>query len=116
VTSLMRMEVEWHGELPVASVHGEVDVSNVEELGARLRGLVTNRHMGLVADLTATSYLDSAGINLLFAIGAELAGRQQALRLVVGPASPIARVVAITSLDRAYHTYPSVPEAVAAAG
>ena len=76
-TTLARMVEEWHDEVPVARVEGEVDASNVHEMGERLRSLLTNRSIALVVDLTATTYLDSAGLNLLFALGEELRGRQQ---------------------------------------
>jgi anti-anti-sigma factor len=105
---------DWHGDLPVARVEGEVDASNAAELGIRLRELVSNQSAGLIVDLTATTYLDSAGINLLFAIGDQLVARQQRLRLVVGPGSPIARMLAITSLDRIHRVHRSVAEALAA--
>ena len=55
----------------------------------------------MVIDLSATTYLDSAGINLLFALGEEMRGRQQRSRSSCADASPIARMVALTGLDRA---------------
>ena len=103
---------EWHGEVPVARVTGEVDASNVTEVGARLRTLLTNRSTTLVIDLSPTTYLDSAGINLLFAVGEELRTHQQTLDLVVADGSPIARMLAITSLDRAYRTHASLAAAI----
>ena len=68
----------------------------------------------LVIDLSQTTYLDSAGINLMFALGDELRSRQLTLRLVIAPASPIARMLTITGLDRVYPTYPTVADAVSA--
>ena len=66
-----------------------------------------------MVDLTPTTYLDSAGINLLFALGDELRTRQQTLRLVVAPGSSIARMLSITSLDRAHPTFATAAEALA---
>ena len=83
---LARVDVEWHGDTPVAAVDGEVDASNVGDVAAVLRQLVTNRSNELVVDLSPTSYLDSAGINLLFALGDELRSRQLTLRIVIGAA------------------------------
>jgi anti-sigma B factor antagonist len=104
---------EWHAALPVARVGGEVDASNAPELGVRLRELVTNESSGLIVDLSDTEYLDSAGINLLFAIGDELVARQQRLQVVVPAASAIARMLAITGLDRVHAVRETVPEALA---
>jgi anti-anti-sigma factor len=108
----VRINDSWHGDLPVARVEGEIDASNAAELGIRLRELVTNRSTGLVVDLSGTTYLDSAGINLLFAIGDELVARQLPLRLVVAAGSPIARMLAVTSLDRVHPVHHTTDEAL----
>jgi anti-anti-sigma factor len=110
---LAQVRVDWHGDVPVASVEGEVDASNAGELGTELRGLVTNRSMALVVDLGPTQYLDSAGINLLFSLGEELRAHQVALRLVVAPASSVMRMLSLTGLDKATPTFPTVAAALA---
>jgi len=114
VRALARVLIDRSGAVPVAALDGEVDASNVAEVGAELRAVVDNRANGLVVDLTPTSYLDSAGINLLFALGDEMRTRQQTLRLAVAPGSPIGRMLSIASLDRAHPTYSSAAEALAA--
>jgi anti-sigma B factor antagonist len=100
----------------VAAVEGEIDASNARGIGDRLRQTITNRGRALVVDLAATTYLDSAGINLLFEIGNELRERQQRLLVVVAEPSPIARMLAITGLEAAVPTYPTLESALAAAG
>ena len=90
MSELARVAAEWHGDVPVGVVTGEVDASNVAEVGVALRGLVTNRSSVLIVDLSPTTYLDSAGINLMFALGDELGARQLQLRLVIAPGSSIA--------------------------
>jgi anti-anti-sigma factor len=113
VSTLARLVEEWHGDVPVATVHGEVDSSNAGEIGDRLRFLLTNQLAALVLDLSATTYIDSAGINLIFALGEELRSHQQRLHLVVDPGSPIARMIAITGLDKAVPVHASPAEALA---
>jgi anti-sigma B factor antagonist len=113
VSTLARLEDEWHGEVPVARLQGEIDASNVKEIGDRLRSLVTNRSLALVVDLTQTTYLDSAGINLLFSLSEELRSHQVVLRVVVDPDSPVARMLALTGLDRTTSTHPTVAGALA---
>lgn len=107
---------ERHGELPIAVIDGEIDASNAGEIADRLRQLLTNRSTALVVDLTGTSYLDSAGINLLFDLGTELHSRQQELHLVVPATSPIARAITFTGLDAAVPVHGSREAAVAHAG
>jgi anti-sigma B factor antagonist len=114
VSTLARLEDEWHDEVPVARLQGEIDASNVKEIGDRLRSLLTNRSLALVVDLSRTTYLDSAGINLLFMIGEELRARQQHLQLVVNDGSPIARVIVLTGLDQSVAVHPTLAQALTA--
>jgi anti-anti-sigma factor len=112
---LARIVAETHEDLPVARLEGEVDMTNAQSLGERLRALLTNRSVALVVDLEPTTYLDSSGITLLFALSDELRLRQQQLHLVVPVESPLARVIAITGLDRAVPTHTTLERALEAA-
>jgi anti-anti-sigma factor len=116
MTSIAGVRVAWDEGKTVAGLAGEIDASNAEPLAMELRAPLTNRSGGLIVDLTALSYLDSAGINLLFALGDELRGRQQTLRLVVAETTPIARMLAITGLDRTHPTHHTLADALAASG
>jgi len=112
VSTLARLEDEWHDEVPVARVQGEIDASNAKEIGDRLRSLLSNRSVAMIVDLSATTYLDSAGINLLFTLAEEMRSRQQRLALVVADPPPIARMVALTGLDRAMPVHRTLPDAL----
>ena len=95
---IARIEDRLHGDVPVASLHGEFDASNARELGERLQSLLSNQLEAMVVDPSATTYLDSAGINLLFSLGAEMQTHQQQLTVVVREGSPIERMVELTGL------------------
>jgi anti-sigma B factor antagonist len=95
----------------IARVEGEIDASNVAWAGSRLRRLLTNRSHVLVVDLAATTYLDSAGIAMLFELAGDLRLHQQELRLVVG-GSPVARMLVLTGLDQAAAIHPTVDAAL----
>jgi len=114
MNELARVREEWRGDIAVACIEGEIDASNVATLGSRLRDMLGNQAHGMVVDLTHTEYLDSSGINLLFVLGDELRARQQRLRVVVGPTTPIARLLEITGLDRNHPVRDTVEEALAA--
>ena len=114
MSMLARIESEWHDDVPVARLEGEIDASNVQDIGDRLRSLVSNHSVALVIDLSATTYVDSAGINLLFALGEQLVAHQQRLALVVHDGSPIARMFALTGLDQSVATHPTLDAALAA--
>jgi anti-sigma B factor antagonist len=97
--SLLARVIEQRGDdMSIAAIEGEIDASNVHEVGERLRTLVTNRSTALVVDLTDTTYLDSAGINMLFELSGELTNRQQRLRLVVPASTPVLRMLEIAGL------------------
>jgi len=102
---LARVVEERRNDVSIATIEGELDASNVREIGERLRGLLTNHSTTLVVDLTETTYLDSAGINLLFELAGELTDRQQSLRLVVPGSTPILRMLTIAGLVGAIPTY-----------
>jgi anti-sigma B factor antagonist len=113
---LARIVAETHGALPVARIEGEVDMTNAQPIGARLRALMTNRSVALIVDLGPTTYLDSSGITLLFALFEELRQRQQELHVIVPEGSPIARVLGITGLDQVVPVHPTLEIALERAG
>lgn len=110
---LAQIDEERRGTIAIARVRGEIDASNVKWLEGRLGALLTNRDDGLIVDLTATTYLDSAGIALLFALSSALGQHRQRLRLVVPEASPIARMARLTGLTGTVPTHPTVEAALA---
>ncbi len=113
--TLARLTELTDGDVPVAAIDGEIDASNALDLGDRLRDMLTNHSESLVLDLIGTTYIDSAGINLLFQLAAELRQRQQRLFLAVAEQSPIARMLGITGLDSVVPVHPTRDAAVRAA-
>ena len=113
MTLLAHVTEERHGGVTVVRVSGEIDASNARWLEDRLRAAMTNQSDGLVVDLTATTYLDSSGIALLFNLATALREHQQQLRLVVAEESPIDRMVRLTGLAEAVPTYPALEVALA---
>ncbi len=61
MSPLARVIDEHVDTVAVAAIDGEIDSSNVAEIGRRVRETLTNQSMALVVDLALTSYLDSAG-------------------------------------------------------
>jgi anti-sigma B factor antagonist len=104
---------EREGDVPIVVIEGEIDASNAFEINGRLRDVLSNQGAALVVDLSETTYIDSAGINVLFKLALALGERQQELHLVVATDSPIARMVAIVGLDAAVPTHPTRAAALA---
>jgi anti-anti-sigma factor len=99
-------------DIVIARLTGEVDLSNAADVGAQLSGSVPNTALGLVLDLTATTYLDSSGVHLVFDLAERLRTRQQQLRIVVPAGAPVRRVLRIVELDDSVPVLASVEEAV----
>lgn len=85
-------------ELVVAGIAGEVDGSNAAELRRAVAERVPASARTLILDLTETSYIDSAGVELLFELARRLAARRQELRLVVPPGSGVRRVLELCDI------------------
>jgi len=109
---LATLRLETMRETPVARLAGEVDASNAGDLGQQVAGSVPNTAMGLVLDLSETSYLDSSGIQLLFELADRLRRRQQQLFIVVPPESFIADVLGAVNLAGLAQIRGSVVEAI----
>jgi anti-anti-sigma factor len=92
-------EFEQRDEVLVASVDGEIDSSNAAELRLALSERLPNASSALVLDLSGITYLDSAGVHLLFDLGRRLAARRQAIRLVVPDGAPMRRVLELCAID-----------------
>jgi anti-anti-sigma factor len=111
---LASLKLELLMDIPVARMTGEVDSSNARDLGTTLVEAVPNQAMGMVLDLSETTYLDSSGIQLLFELADRLARRQQELRLVVPAESFVADVLAAVNLGGVAKTDASIHEALTA--
>ncbi len=110
---LARVVEEQRDDVSIAAIEGEIDASNVHEMGERLRALLSNRSTLLVVDLSDTTYLDSAGINMLFELSGELTNRQQRLRLVVPASTPVLRMLTIAGLSGVVPTHETRASALA---
>jgi anti-sigma B factor antagonist len=76
------------GTADLVRLVGEIDMANAADLGAEI-SLRTMTARAVVVDLTAVSFLDSAGVRLLDALVGELETRRIPIRLVVGETGPV---------------------------
>src|SRR5919198_4260959 len=113
MSPLARMETRTERGAIVATVAGEVDISNAADLGSALEGSVPQRALGLVLDLSDATYIDSAGVHLLFRLGGRLTRRRQQLRVVVPDGAPIHKIVNLAGLNWTVPHDGSVREALA---
>ena len=113
MNELASLSIEGEDDVVVARVAGEIDLSNATSVGDRLTQAVPNQALGLVIDLSGTTYLDSSGVSLLFDFAGRLGRRQQQLRLVVPEDAPLRRVLRIVDAASAVPIVATVEEAVA---
>ena len=109
---LATMHMETHDEIPVARIVGEIDASNASDFANQLKEVIPNSAMGLVLDLSETSYIDSSGVHLIFDLADALRRRQQILQLVVAPDTFVADVLGVVNVAGAAQTSQSLIEAL----
>ncbi len=110
---IVEIQLHEHDHVYSVVVSGELDVSNVEQLRASAMR-IPNTALGLVVELTDSSFIDSSTVGLLFELKHRLARRSQALRVVCRPASPPARVLAMTAFDEGLLAETSEQDAIEA--
>jgi anti-anti-sigma factor len=97
---LAELELDERDGVLVAQVAGEIDASNTTDLRLALTERLGNSGAGLVIDLSDVTYIDSAGIKLLFDLASRLAARRQAIRLVVPEGVPTRRVLELCGVGQ----------------
>ena len=97
-TELATIAFEDAERATVATVRGEVDLSNADRLLDELMARVGEKPW-LVVDLSGCSYLDSAGLRVIARVDVRCRDVGSGLRLVVDRGGSIDRVLAMTRMD-----------------
>ena len=98
MTGLVQVHMRQVGSVPVCEVRGELDASNVEHVREQILEAATSEAPGMVIDLTETTYLDSAGVRILFELARRLRSLRQELRIAVPADGIVRRVLVLTAL------------------
>ena len=104
------------GQVVVAGLTGELDVSNTANIGSVLAENVPNSALALILDLTDVEYLDSAGIHLIYDLREKLRARGQSLHLVIPPDSPANDALRLAGVSGHVATAETVRAALAEIG
>jgi anti-anti-sigma factor len=104
---------EEDGGVFVVTARGELDIANISELREAAMQ-IPNQALGLVVDLSAATFIDSATVGLLFELREALARRSQGLRVVCPAGSPAARALELMSFPAAVLVEPPAADAAAA--
>jgi anti-anti-sigma factor len=95
------VEVERVDGVTVARVTDDVDTANARAVHDRLAGALDSGADCMIVDLSATRYLDSAGLDMLLRLAERLSHRRVTLMLVIPTASQLTRLAAIVGLPQA---------------
>ncbi|GAA1264282.1 hypothetical protein GCM10009609_29340 [Pseudonocardia aurantiaca] len=80
------------------TIRGEIDLSNVAAVEQNMLDTISNQLSEVVVDLSAVTYVDSAGLRVLFTLGTRLEALQIRFRLVVPLGSPPRRVIELSGI------------------
>ena len=105
----------WIGQVAVVTLPAEIDVTNADMVREELASVLNQGAALLIADLSKTSFCDSAGVSALVRTFRRAATSESSMRLVVSTPA-VERVLSITGVDRLVDTFPSVAASLAGAG
>jgi anti-sigma B factor antagonist len=107
-----RRLVLWTGQTAVVSLPAEIDISNADQVREDLLSVLNQGAALLIADLSKTTFCDSAGVGALARALRRARASQSEMRLVVGSRA-VRRVLSLTGVDRLLGIYPTVSAALA---
>lgn len=107
--------VIWVGRVAVMTLPAEVDISNADQVREDLVAAVAQDASLVIADMSATTFCDSAGVTALVRTARKASASGAELRVATS-APAVVRVLAITGVDRLIEIYPSVAAAMADPG
>ena len=105
--------VLWIGRIAVVSLPVEIDITNADQVREDLLSLLNQGAALLIADLSKTTFCDSAGISALARGFRRAEASRSDMHLVVSTPA-VHRILALTGIDRLLDIYPSVAASLAA--
>ncbi|MCA1709772.1 MAG: STAS domain-containing protein [Actinobacteria bacterium] len=81
------------------TLSGEIDLANAAVVEDEIRAAVSNQPTTVSVDLTDLTYMDSAGIRILFVLASRLQALRIVLELIVPLDSPTRRIVELSGFE-----------------
>jgi anti-anti-sigma factor len=113
MNEIVSLDIEQRGEVVIARLSGELDVSAAPHMGDRLTEAVPSSALGIVIDFRDLEFIESSGIAMLFGLVRHFGSRRQQLRVVADAGEPVARVLELVEFERAAPIHSDVDDAVA---
>jgi anti-anti-sigma factor len=98
---IARVDVRRDGDRVIASVVGDIDLSNAHDVGRMLTGTLASRSaIEPILDLRDVTYIDSQGLRMLHQLASRLDASDVTMQVVAPPASVAGDVIRLTGIDR----------------
>lgn len=81
------------------TVSGEIDLANAAAVEDEIREAVSTQPTAVSVDLTEITYMDSAGVRILFALASRLQALRIMLEFIVPLGSPTRRLIEISGFE-----------------
>ena len=107
-----RFLVSWDGQTAVVRLPAEIDLTIADEVREALLSVLNKGALGLVVDMTATTFCDSAGITALVRASRRADATGATMR-VAASGLPVLRVFSLVGIDRLIDIHPTVDAALA---
>ena len=104
--------VQWAGRRAVVTLPDHIDASNAGQIREELLSVIYHGAATLIADMTATTLCDRAGVHAVARACQRGAAAGTDLRLVA-TARAVRRMLAVSGLDQLVSVYPSLDAATA---
>lgn len=95
----------------LVTLPAEIDLTNAPAIQAGLLAALDEPGL-VIADMSGTTFCDSAGLRVLVIARDRARDRGSALRIIIRPDGSVARTMAILGLDRMLPVYASMQDAV----
>ncbi len=99
----------------VVTLPAEIDMATASAIGERVAAALAPGVHAVIADMTATTFCDSAGISMLIRAKKQATAQGAGLRLLL-PCPNVLRVLQIQGVDAVLPVYHSLEEALSGAG
>ena len=109
-SDLVRVDISGDDDFQIARLAGEIDISNAGQVTDVLTRMPNTLH-GLIIDLTELTYLDSAGVRMLYELGKRLSLRSQSMVVVSPAGQPPRRVLELTGVPERVQVVETLAEA-----
>jgi anti-anti-sigma factor len=93
-----RVDVRTSGDQVHFTIAGDVDLANAGDIEAQLTAAIRNRTTGVTLDLGDVTYLDSAGLQVVFALTVSLRRLQIDMRVIAPVGSPARHAIEMAGM------------------